>query len=336
VNIKNRKIGALMSAGIFAMVTVLGAGVANADPSPAGTFREIALVGSDTTESVMQIMAEDASALAIGGVKKVASYNATGAPATIVTHSGCTAIARPNGSGAGRTALLNSLTAANGCLQGARSSSFDATAATPKLVYIPFAAENVSFAVSGTSNIPLDLQLQDVKDIYSCNSDPTWKAMLPQSNSGTRKFWITQVYTGGVLPSPVPSCVENGTDEGGVIIEEHRGTQVNNNEVVPYSVGQWESQTADISTNFRGTTRLGQINGTNPFADNFAIQRDLFNVFPVSNLTGTDAISQDVRALFVGSGSRICSAPAATAITQKFGFRVPSNCGVSDVAHQTS
>lgn len=336
MKIKNRKIGSLLSAGTMAMVAVVGVGVAHADPTPAGTFREIALVGSDTTESVMQAMAEDANALAISGVKKVASYNAAGSPATIVTHSGCTAIARPNGSGAGRTALLASLTANNGCIQGSRASGFDGTAATPKLVYIPFAAENITFAVSGASDIPLDLTLQDVKDLFNCNADPSWKAMLPQSNSGTRKFWITQVYTGGVLPSPVPSCVQNGTDETGAIIEEHRGTQVNNSEVVPYSVGQWESQTADISTNFRGSTRLGQINKTNPFADNFAIQRDLFNVFPVSNLTGTDAISQDVRALFVGSSSRICSNAAATAITQRFGFRVPSNCGVTDAAHQTS
>ena len=320
---KLRKLaGVLAGAGIVAMVA--GGGVAHADPVGAPTFRELAGVGSETTTPVMNALANDATALAIGGVRQVASYNATGS-ATVTTkdpavNPNCT-INRPNGSGAGRTALLAQLQAGNNCLQFSRSSALDLSAAAVQLTYIPFATESITFAISNTSNLPRSLTLAQLQGFFRCTNPGTYAAMLPQSGSGTRNFWITQMYVGGVLPNPVPACVQNGVDENNVLIEEHNGTQVNNSEIVPFSVAQWGSQTSGLIADVRGSTRLGQIDGTNPFSANFALQRDLYNVIPTST-EGTAPTST----VFVGPNALMCQADA-DAIILRFGLRLTPDCG---------
>jgi ABC-type phosphate transport system substrate-binding protein len=324
-----RRIGVPLGAGIMASVTFLGTGLAAAEPVPATPERPVALVGSETTTPVMNAVANDATALSVGTTRQVASFNATGT-ATINTHASlpaCSAIARPNGSSAGRAALLASLNAANGCIQAARSSSLDLAAANPNLVYVPFAEESISYAISNTSSLPKSLTLAQLQGYFRCTNPGTYKAMLPQSGSGTRSYWIQQMYTGGTLPSPVPTCVQNGTDEGGALIEEHNGSQVNNTEIVPFSVAQWSSQTSGvIGSDVRGATRLGQVNLTNPFAENFALQRTVYNVIPQSALTGTDAASVATRTVFAGASALMCNA-TSDAVVVRFGFRLQSNCG---------
>lgn len=338
MNIK-RTVGRLIGAGTTAtMVAVMGMGTAYADP-PAATYRNIPIVGSDTTEEVMNAAAEDSAALAIGGVKKVASYNATGS-ANISTKDpgtspGCT-FTRPNGSGNGRTALLNSLNSAHatfGCLQGSRSSSLNQAAAATQLTYIPFATENITFAVSGTSDIPLDLTAAEVVGFWNCTiSGNDFRAMLPQSGSGTFQYWATKMYGSTTVPPAVITtnggCVQNGLDESGVSIQEHRGTQVNKaNEISLYSVAQWTAQTAGVTSNFRGTTRLGQIDKFNPFGATFATgyQRDLYNVFPASVIDAASptGITAEIQTLFKGSTSQICN----TAIVLRYGLVKAATCG---------
>lgn len=329
MNLKNLKTGSAVSAGILAMVTVLGAGVAHADPVPATPERPIAMVGSETTTPVINALANDATALSIGGVRQVASFNATGS-ATINTHASlpaCASINRPNGSNAGRTALLNSLTAGDGCIQASRSSSLNLAAANPNLVYIPFASEAITFAISNTSSLPKNLTLAQLQGFFRCTNPGTYKAMLPQSGSGTRSYWIEEMYVGGTLPSPVPACIQNGTDENGSLIEEHNGSQVNNTEIVPMSVAQWSSQTSGvIGADVRGVTRLGQVDARNPFAENFSLQRPLYNVIPESALTGTDSVSVATRTVFAGPSALICG-NAADAIILRYGLRLVNDCG---------
>ncbi|MGQ0626310.1 MAG: hypothetical protein ACT4PP_16890, partial [Sporichthyaceae bacterium] len=123
-------IGAVVAAGTtFTMVTL--SGIAYADPVPATPERAIAIVGSETTTPVMNALANDADALALGGVRQVASFNASGS-AQINTHPSlgggtlCN-ITRPNGSTDGRNGLLLSASAnrgaGDGCILGALSSS---------------------------------------------------------------------------------------------------------------------------------------------------------------------------------------------------------------------
>lgn len=193
MNSRKRNGGALLGAGILAMVTVIGGGVAHADP-PAGTFRNLAGVGSDTTTPVIQGLAEDNLAITIAGVKQLASYNAIGGgnilPKNVPgafengTGTGCE-MPRPNGSSSGRATLINALTGntvndGSGepglkCLQFARASDANLNAAAVQLVYIPFAGENMTWAPNNTSSLGKNMAtigstpgLQRLKNFYNC------------------------------------------------------------------------------------------------------------------------------------------------------------------------
>lgn len=372
MNIKKHTVGALVSAGTtLTMVIGLSVGVAHADPvASAGTSRTIAISGSDTTDEVMQALAEDAAALAIGGTRQVENWSALGG-GTVTPHPGaantCT-VTRPNGSGNGRAALLASIGAGAttpNCFQGSRSSSLSlgATGAGKELVYVPFAKEAVSFAITNTSNVLRNQTFARIKQFYECKNssgtvlaNPATKAMLPQLGSGTRKFWLLTLFnnetadsTNTTLGATITSntttglisagCVENGRDEftptaNPENIQEHTGGQVNDNEITPYSVGQWTSQASGVTTEARGKTTLGQVSGTNPFTAGAFIQRSLYNVFPAAYIptTNTSAEATAARTLFLGSGSQICGATSA-AIVQRFGLFAAPDCG--DTSQQT-
>lgn len=130
----NRKLKLVAAVAGLAGLTATGvaaAGVAAADPSGTPTYRVLSGVGSDTTQGLLGGLSDGISALSLTspivsngtitdlsgatittGTKLIGSYDATGS-ATVQTKSNCSAITRPNGSGAGKTALLNSLNATN-------------------------------------------------------------------------------------------------------------------------------------------------------------------------------------------------------------------------------
>ncbi len=360
MNTKNRAIGTLVSAGTtVTMLIGLGVGVAHADPIATPTSRVLAISGSDTTDEVMQALAEDGAALALGGTKQVENWGALSG-GNVAPHGGTTCtIARPSGSGAGRTALLNSIgtpASTAGCFQGARSSSLtlDAVPAGKELVYVPFAREAVTFAVTNTSSILRNQTFTRIQQFYRCQNssgttvaNPSTKVMLPQSNSGTRKFWLLTLFgaengagqlgatiAGNTATGAITSgCVENGADEFGATIQEHQGGQVGDNEMVPYSVGQWTSQASGVIGENRGRTILAQINGTNPYSTGAFVQRALYNVFPTTYITAGSTEATAARSLFMdttagsGNSAQICTNAAATAIVSRFGLFPDPSCG---------
>jgi hypothetical protein len=330
---------AAASAGVLA--TLVATGVASADPTGAPTTRLLAGVGSDTTQDVMNglsnIVVDPVGGPFTGtaGTKLLGSYNATGS-ATIQTKAAtCTAVARPNGSGAGRTALLNSLNAADGCIQWSRSSSLNIAASTPSLTYIPYAIDALDFAITPGSVIPRSLLLSDLVSIYHC--DPAFVGTgpnfaitpaLPQAGSGTRSFWEAQMgitdaqVNGGTFP-----CIINGA-RGTQIWEEHSGILLDDKSLVPFSIPQYNDQETGLVSDKRGQGILGVIGGTNPVNVNlgFAVTREVYNVIPTTSVTATDNISKALQSSFVGSGSQVCAA-AGQAVIQQFGFGLDANCG---------
>jgi hypothetical protein len=177
--------------GLAVVTATAGLVVGGAVPAFADPTTTLVGVGSDTTQDVMDGIANNIGAGAVG------SWDAVN-PATQIAHegiapkAGCTET-RPNGSGEGLNALRKSLNPATtaaqladppeaGCVDFARSSSGPATAdASPNgaLVYIPFALDAVAgatgpaTAVTGSdpavaTNITnADLfTLQNVKDMY--------------------------------------------------------------------------------------------------------------------------------------------------------------------------
>lgn len=151
------RIGALASAAALAAAVGLS-GPASADP-PA--IRLIPGVGSDTTQDVLN---GAAAVVTYGGNKVLGSYDATGG-GTITTQTGGTAFTRPNGSGAGVSALVSSQKGVTtggyslnpGDVKFARSSSGVPAATGGSFAYIPYAVDAVSYAFApgfSYTNIP--------------------------------------------------------------------------------------------------------------------------------------------------------------------------------------
>jgi ABC-type phosphate transport system substrate-binding protein len=318
-------VGAVAAAGLLTG-TVCGS-VAVADPSGSPTFRQLAGVGSATTQGVMNGLS---NAITINGTKVIGSYDALGS-ANITTKDpattpGCT-IARPNGSGAGRTALSNSLQAANGCLDFSRSSSLNLSAATPGLTYVPFAVDAVTYAITPTSAVPRKLSLNDLKSIYHCDPNFVGTApnfsltvYLPQAGSGTRAFWeSTMGITDADVVAGVYPCIKD--TKNGAIVEEHDGRVLDDNSIAPFSIAQYNAQSSQTIADLRGRAILGTIDGIAPTSLNtsFGVKRDVYNVIPTSKI-GTAPWST----VFVGPNSLICQ---QANVINTYGFGTNANCG---------
>jgi ABC-type phosphate transport system substrate-binding protein len=331
--VNKRKI-AIAAVGVAGLLTgTVCAGVAVADPSGPPTYRQLAGVGSDTTQGVMNGLA---NSITINGTKVIGSYDAVGS-ANITTKDpattpGCT-IARPNGSGAGRTALLNSLQANNGCLDFSRSSSLNLSAASPGLTYVPFAVDAVSYAITPTSTVPRKLTLPDLKAIYHCDpnyvgSAPNYSltVYLPQSGSGTRSFWeSTMGITDADVVAGVYPCIKD--TKNGSPVEEHDGRVLDDKSIAPFSIAQYDAQSSQTIADVRGRAILGTIDdlAPNTLNSNFGVKRDVYNVIPTSKI-GTAPWST----VFVGNNSLICQ---QANVINTYGFATNPNCG--DTTKQT-
>ena len=314
---KSRILAAVAAAGIMAATAVGGA---QADPNGAPTFRALAGVGSDTTQDVLNALSE---VVAIGGVKQIGSYDATGALISTKATANCTNLTRPNGSNSGRAALLNALTPGNaveGCYQFARSSSLNqgnTGIGKPQLTYIPYAFDDLGYAVLASSNIPKDLTKVELQAIYNCEFG--FKALIPQSGSGTRSAWLTYL---GITEAQVTArpCISSVAPDGSQI-QEHNGLVLDNDSIVPYSVGKWLQQSTNSITDVHGDSVLGKINGglaAVPSSD-FDGKRAVYNVIATAQ-EGNAPYST----VFVGPSSLVCS---NTSTITNSGFAPNPNCG---------
>lgn len=307
----------------LAASAVLGSS-AFAEPTPSGP-RALAGVGSDTTQDVLNALSE--VVVAGDGTKLIASYDATGG-GTVTTKSaaGCT-FARPNGSGAGRTALLKSLNPSDptfGCLDFARSSSLNLAPTDVSLTYVPFAVDAVSYAVTSSSSIPKDLTKARLAAIYRCEDPAVPAPLLPQAGSGTRAFWLAQM---GLTETTKGACVVDA--KAGVPVQENSGAPITGaTDIVPFSVAGYLAQSNGAANDTRGTAVLGSVDGVTPTTGSpavlnpaFGIKRSVYNVIPTAK-TGT-APTSDV---FVGSGSKVCQ---QTAVIQRLGFGLSPQCGAT-------
>lgn len=341
-------------AGVVATIALaglaFGAVPAFADPA-AGTFKTLSGVGSDTTQDVVAGLAT--------AVSSIGSYDATGS-ATIVTRSGGVSYVRPNGSGAGINALSASANSTGikkfnsvditGQVDFARSSSGpSSTFPGTDLTYIPFAKDAVTFAVNAASDFPRDIPVgssaQDsispapftLRNIYRCTATSyndadftpvTIRPLLPQSGSGTRKFWLSTV---GITEGTQGGCV---TDIGNTV-EEHSGLQLTGTgDIVPFSIAQFIAQgnhTSLPSTVIerRYAAQLGSISGVKPMVNNAGVV-ELNAAFPVNryvyNVVQTSRLAEPaIAAAFVGTTSSVCGNPA---IIKAYGFQsIGALCG---------
>lgn len=314
-----RKIRPLaVAAGVALLAIAFGTGTAQADPVGPPSPRDLVGMGSDTTDQVVNAIAE--TPYASDGIKHIGSFDALGSATVNTGRVGCSAVPRANGSTAGRNALIASLNAGDNCLQFARSSS-GPVATTPALRWAEFAVDAVTFAVTSNSSIPRRLTRAEITAIYNCQGDPSWTPLIPQAGSGTRAFWLSFV---GLTETTIPACVKDTIPAAGggtTPVEEHDGRVLNNTRVIPFSVAQYIAQSTQTIADRRGPATLGVIDGTSPLLLNSAIpgNRKVYNVIPDAQ-TGNPLY----QAAFIGSNSHVCQ---QSATIQRYGFGVLATCG---------
>ncbi|ALV42493.1 hypothetical protein AU252_16180 [Pseudarthrobacter sulfonivorans] len=256
-------------------VTALALGLissASASAEPTTPDRPLAAVGSDTIQDVWNALTN------AGPIRTVASYDAFGTPATIVTKTGVTAFTRPNGSGAGVKALSaslnplnhvykdsanNSFTLKRNDVDIARSSSSPSVAGTD-LTFLPFARDAMTVAVKDSTNTPLNLTTQQIANIFSCTAGDgvtidgttgkpvigtmTFTPKLPQAASGTRAFFVKAI---GVTPNTtcIPDVEQNYPENNGAAL-------INDGDIIAFSAAQWIAQKNGAMAN---TTAAGQV-----------------------------------------------------------------------------
>lgn len=314
-------------------VAALGAGVlaasAPASADPASGYRPFVGVGSDTTQDVLNALAGDVTGTT-GITTKVASYNAFGTAQIKVSSTGPT-FDRPAGSGAGVKALSDSETGTpfngvniEGQIDFARSSSGPSASGTD-LTYVPFARDAVSYAYRGAAGKIGKLTTAQLNAVYSANTPVTINGVkvtgvLPQSSSGTRKFFL-----GAIGVTTVGSTVvqtSSPENDGSILTAT--------NQVVPFSSAQWIAQKNKVVTDTTGAALLGAPNNkpaatTNAttgllqpsaaFYNAAPFGRNVYNVVP----TNTIGVTGKAAALFTGDTAAFCGTKAK-AIVKKFGF----------------
>ncbi|GAA2640380.1 substrate-binding domain-containing protein [Dactylosporangium fulvum] len=333
--------GKALGVGCAVAATLLATVATAAANPPAGEYRQLAGVGSDTTQDALNGLGET---ITVSGAKVIASYDARPAGTIKTKSTGCE-FPRPDGSGEGRKALKaaendggNVYQGVNvtGCVDYARSSSYGGGSSpqtTGNYTYVPFGVDAVSFAVNEESDLPTSLTFVQLQRIYRCLttviSGVPVKPLLVQPGSGTRQFWLSKmgIAEADIANGDYPCLVQT---VNGQQIQEHdaRVLAGHNDYIVPFSVAQFiaqgnaaaiRTQTGVTVEDRRGTSRIGRVNGLQPIVGgklniNFRPQliRDVYNVVPTRRL-GEPLIANT----FVGQSSAVCT---NRALIELFGF----------------
>jgi ABC-type phosphate transport system substrate-binding protein len=291
---------------------------------------------------------------------------------------------RPNGSTQGANALRKSInqstTAAQlaiapgpNCVDWSRSSSAPGSdqKADGQLVFIPFAIDAVTGAVGSESSSAFQtetnlLTTAQLTTLYNtCTNvtmpdgtqlDPNGTGngttilnidlYLPQSGSGTAKFWASK--TGGYSLSPPPACdhqtIVNATNPAndGTVVEEHDGSAVSDdpNGYGPFSIAQYIAQSGGFGINRIHNAILVDINSIAPEVNgslnlNASFTREVYDVIPYNNVTsGMTGFNSQEAQLLAGTSSVLCR----DVITiSNYGFALlPSNSSTYDACGATT
>jgi ABC-type phosphate transport system substrate-binding protein len=263
-----RLISKLLAGCMTLALVAVSTGPALADPPSGITPRasDVVGVGSDTIQYLLDQFSQDYNKAHPGAPSLLYSWDATN-PATgeigdqIATKASCEAIARPDGSSAGISALEANTTdpsdPSDYCIDYAGSSrapsASDPPCAADGICFIQLADDAVTWAsrdvASGGTDAPASLTLAQLKDIYLCKitnwvkvggENAPIEAFLPQASSGTRTFWLTAL-GGGVTPITPGACVS----DVGNTLQDNQGINpvLDSPEAIfPYSVADYIAQ----------------------------------------------------------------------------------------------
>jgi ABC-type phosphate transport system substrate-binding protein len=335
---------------------------------------DIVGVGSNTTEYVMD-------AVSVGYNKTVKTHNVNNpyfysydalplgvnvpGKYNIKPKTGCATIARPDGSGAGITALDSTQVikfkgGSYQCIDFARSSGGrKPTYPADKpggIVFVAFAKDAITWAArsaaKGGTNAPASLTTAQLKAIFTCK-DTNWKQVggksgaikvyLPQAGSGTLSTWekFMGITTLGACVSQAP--------------EENEGTYAgfnSPNAIFIWSIGAYVAQKYheaacgktptraqnQFGCNLTGYTVPEKISGVNPLSSAkvptinpkfpASYWRTVYNV--VKYYTGTsDHLSPKDNHIFGSKSEKgyLCSNKSAQLLITDYGFVPTGLCG---------
>jgi ABC-type phosphate transport system substrate-binding protein len=306
--------------------TMIAVAPASADPATTPDANDVVGVGSDTTENVLDFLADGTNGIPGYNFGKtaadplLASFDTVGSPTITLRTTSSGPITRPVGSGAGKALLYGATN--NPDVTFARSSSaLSTTEVSAGLQAFPFALDTLKMAVDGAgSHAPASLTGQQVLDIYKGNitdwsavggTAGTIKPYVPQSNSGTYSFFNAQLIalnggTAFTYGADVDNTMHENTDDV---------LKADPNAVAPFSVGK-------AALLFPTTVHL---------LDGFAPQRALYNV-----IRGVDLGNSVLQGIF-GTSGFICS-NAAQPLIEAAGFHqlaTPAHGGACGGATQS-
>lgn len=242
---------------IAAVATALGvvvaggfvASAANAEP----VSNSYVLVGSDTLQDAGNALTNGTTitgsrvrVLAAG--ESLGSFDAFGST-NIQTKPTGPYFLRPNGSGAGVTALRASITGnayngktITGQVDIARSSSGPGTNrddVNGKLAYIPFGRDAVAYAYKGGNAAWANITKEQLTQIYTGQLTEIGglpvTPRLPQGSSGTRSFFLSAI---GVTTA----TLKPGVDTASANVPENDGSILAAGELIPFSAASWTAQ----------------------------------------------------------------------------------------------
>ena len=259
---------AAIAVGALAVVATSALSAA-ADPSFTPDSDDVVIVGSDTTEFALNDLAALYNGRTPAPARKLASFNATGtSPITIRPG---VSITRPNGSGAGVTALCT-----RSDIDSARSSRGRAAGDCADAAFLKYAQDHLTFMVNDDVTPLPNLTDAQLTSIYNCTTtnwnqvggpDLAIVPLIPQVNSGTRATWAGLV---GISSTSLPACVKDNV--GGTQVQEHDPTLVKATagSLAPVSEGRWNLLSADQQS--------GAVLGTITDADTAGYNRNLYQV----------------------------------------------------------
>jgi ABC-type phosphate transport system substrate-binding protein len=307
---------AATAAGALALSMVL-TGSASADPSFTPDADDIVGVGSNTTEFLMQALADKFNADGVGGTMRMASFDAEGS-ATIVLRQGSDPITRPNGSSAGIDELQ-----ANSDVSFARSSRGPNASGDEGTSFYPYAKDKLSYVYAKpNSNVDPNMTASDLFDVYTCGKTD-WsdfgqpaghiQARVPQAGSGTRSFFLASI---GETEAQLQAAIAqpDGVCDVGEV-EEHDPHAVigKPNAIAPFSGARYKTLAPKLKRKVTYAANEGAP---------FNVTRNVYNVIRTA-----DAGSL---AKFFDSNSWLCKSDASKRIIKQQGFTklAASDCGV--------
>lgn len=373
-----RAIRSIAVVGTAMAALALGIGSAVADPSPSGTVpaqTDLVAVGSDTTQFLSDQFSLDYNSGAAPThtvPPDFYSWDAvnptTGLPGDTIQVKSGSNITRPNGSGAGIAELQKNLKTGDGVhfqVDMARASRNIKSSDGAGIASVLIAKDLITYSSVTGSNAPANLSSTQLKAIYACDASilgtghtgpVTWDEVggtgtdqvvpvLPQTSSGTRSQWLTDI--GETYTTTAPACVVNGTNSSGAAIEENEGTNAvfsgaNSADIVfPFSGGSYVCQVFTKSCpDQHGSLNLDKIDNKNPLTSVNRINVSGLSAFGTAYIRGLYFVVRNAGTAtapavpsylqtFLGNGGTtgwICGSSAASDIAA-FGFATTSSCG---------